>query len=377
MEKIIGYKGFNKELECRDYVYDSENDLIRMELKSYKAGERYDYEFAELYKNGFHFTENLLDEFSATPPCKDGTLNRFCVIEAGGEIRRSTRGTLTASSEIVISKEIKEKNLALSALESIMRIIESGLTKSETAYVSPVVKRGALTFNNGFYSVSTDTGNHTEVERGGCSSIAANTGNESKAVTNGDFSVSAVTGGCSAAANDGNNSVAACTAGSSAASGNGRESIAAATCPFSVAITKGEFSIASGCGDSSLVSTSGESSLAAGVGNNSLASGTGKNSASVVTGIGSCAVSRGEKSVSLATGKSSSAAVDGKQSIAIATGENGKAKGTMGSWLVLTETELQNDGTSIVNEVKAFKVDGEAIKPDTYYKLVNGKAVEA
>ena len=92
MEKIIGYKGFNKDLECRDYVYDKENDLIRMDLKPYKVGDRHIYGFSELYKNGFHFSESLLAELSGTPPCKDGVLNRFCLIEAGGEIKRSAKG---------------------------------------------------------------------------------------------------------------------------------------------------------------------------------------------------------------------------------------------------------------------------------------------
>lgn len=376
MEKIIGYKGFNKDLKCRDYVYDKENDLIRMELKPYKVGDRHIYGFSELYKNGFHFSESLLAELSGTPPCKDGVLNRFCLIEAGGEIKRSAKCTLTASSEIVISKEIKEKNLALSALKNTMQVIESGLVKSRTVYVSPFTKRGSLSFNNGYYSVSSDTGNHTDVERSGYSSIAANTGEGSKAVTAGDYSVSANTGGSSAAISTGDNSVVACSAGCSAAKGSGRESVAAVTCPHSVAISEGEISVASGSGDRSLVSTSGKFSLAACVGTDSLASGTGDESASVVTGSGSCAVSHGEKSVSLATGKSSSAAVDGKQSIAIATGDNGKAKGIKGSWLVLTETEQQDDGTCIVKEVKAFKVDGKKIKPNTFYILKDGEAVK-
>ena len=30
----------------------------------------------------------------------------------------------------------------------------------------------------------------------------------------------------------------------------------------------------------------------------------------------------------------------------------------------------------LILEVKAFKVDGEKIKADTFYQLINGKAVE-
>ena len=37
---------------------------------------------------------------------------------------------------------------------------------------------------------------------------------------------------------------------------------------------------------------------------------------------------------------------------------------------------LRNGDTYPIKEVKAFKVDGERIKADTFYKLVNGEAVE-
>lgn len=376
MEQKKGFKGFNRNLECRDYVYSKENESINSFMKPFKIGKSYTYDFAELYKSGFHFSENLLCEFAAVSPCGNGEINRFCEVKAGGEIKHSRNNTLSACSEVKIVKEIKETNLAHTAFRNLLDLINNGLKESETAYKSPVTKRGMLTYVDGFYSVSSDTGNNTKVEVIGLHSIAANTGFDAEAITKSDCSISAATGESSASICEGDNSVSVSTKGCSASFGKGESSIAATTCPFSVAVNEGKASAALSSGHNSLVSTSGFSSLAAGTGRNSLVSGTGRYSASVVMGGSSCAISHGEKSVSLATGERSSASVDGNNSIAIATGEGGKAKGIMGSWLVLTEIERQDNGVCIVKEVKAFKIDGEKIKPDTFYILKNGEAVK-
>lgn len=76
------------------------------------------------------------------------------------------------------------------------------------------------------------------------------------------------------------------------------------------------------------------------------------------------------------TGYRSAASVEGKESIAIVTGKDSKAKGSLGCWIVLTERGEWNDETCPILDVKAFKVDGEVVKADTWYKLIDGKAVE-
>ena len=75
------------------------------------------------------------------------------------------------------------------------------------------------------------------------------------------------------------------------------------------------------------------------------------------------------------TGDCSSAEVSGKDSIAIVTGCESIARGALGCWLVLTERDKE---LHIVG-MKAVKVDGEKVKADTWYRLVDGelKEVEA
>lgn len=81
----------------------------------------------------------------------------------------------------------------------------------------------------------------------------------------------------------------------------------------------------------------------------------------------------GDYSAATNTGDYSAAKVSGKGSVAVVTGRDSKAAGALGDWIVLTE----RDDWYRIKDVKAFKVDGKKIKADTFYKLVDGEAVEA
>jgi len=94
------------------------------------------------------------------------------------------------------------------------------------------------------------------------------------------------------------------------------------------------------------------------------------------TGYRSAATNTGYQSAATNTGNYSAASVEGKDSVAIVTGFYSKAKGALGCWIVLTERDCWNGKTYPIKEVKAFKVDGETIKSDTWYKLVEGEPVE-
>ena len=84
----------------------------------------------------------------------------------------------------------------------------------------------------------------------------------------------------------------------------------------------------------------------------------------------------GIRSAATNTGDWSAATVEGKESVAMAIGYNSKAKGSLGCFIVLAEYKELGGKYHIV-DVKSAKVDGEKIKPDTFYKLINGEFVEA
>ena len=79
----------------------------------------------------------------------------------------------------------------------------------------------------------------------------------------------------------------------------------------------------------------------------------------------------GDCSAASNTGNYSAASVSGKGSVALNIGYMGKAKGALGCYIVLAEWK---DGE--ISAVKSHKVDGKKIKPDTWYRLVDGKFTE-
>lgn len=108
----------------------------------------------------------------------------------------------------------------------------------------------------------------------------------------------------------------------------------------------------------------------------SAASNTGDYSAASNTGYRSAASNTGNYSAASNTGDRSAASVSGKESVAMAIGYDSKAKGSKGCWIVLSEWEEKNSGYHI-KDVQCVKVDGKIIKADIYYKLENGKFIEA
>ena len=123
-------------------------------------------------------------------------------------------------------------------------------------------------------------------------------------------------------------------------------------------------------------SNTGDWSAATNTGDWSAATNTGDCSAATNTGDWSAATNTGNRSAATNTGDCSAATVEGKESVAMAIGYNSKAKGSLGCFIVLAEYKKLGDEYHIV-DVKSAKVDGEKIKPDTFYKLINGEFVEA
>ena len=62
----------------------------------------------------------------------------------------------------------------------------------------------------------------------------------------------------------------------------------------------------------------------------------------------------------------------GEKAVIMSAGHNTKARAKVGSWIVLTEYDNNRE----VKCIKAEYVDGERIKGDTLYRLVNGEFVE-
>ena len=95
----------------------------------------------------------------------------------------------------------------------------------------------------------------------------------------------------------------------------------------------------------------------------------------------------GDYGASSATGYKGASSAEDKDAVAVAWGYKSKAKGVIGSFLVFadweytgsednTEYDRNNQSAWVLNGAKMVQVDGENIKPDTWYTIENGEIEE-
>ena len=68
--------------------------------------------------------------------------------------------------------------------------------------------------------------------------------------------------------------------------------------------------------------------------------------------------------------------MQGADSVGAAIGYNSVAKGAVGNWIVLAEWKRRQNSTWFPACVKAGQIDGEKLRPDTWYTLRDGEFVE-
>ena len=161
------YKGFDKDLRCKDFQYE--------------IGKEYETERAEICEEGFHACEFPLDVLWYYNPAD----SRFCEVEL--DANEQTRDD---------SKRVGKK-IKIGA-----EIGLSGLVKAGVKFILEKAD-----FEN---AKATNTGNRSAATNTGYSSAATNTGNRSAATNTGD---------CSAATVEGKESIAIVTGNGSKASG--------------------------------------------------------------------------------------------------------------------------------------------------------------
>ena len=242
----------------------------------------------------------------------------FHEVEQGGEISRKGDDTKLASTKIKIGVSLNIAGMVKAAIE---------YTKSRTDKEAD---------SNSNYGASSATGYK------GASSA---TGYKGASSATGDYGASSATGYKGASSATGN-------CGASSATGY-----------------KGASSATGDYGASSATGYCGASSA------------TGYKGASSATGDYGASSATGNCGASSATGYCGASSADDRDSIAVAWGYHGKAKGVIGSYLVLADWEGDEDNYWTqelwsLKGAKMVRVDGTNIKANTWYTMKNGEIVE-
>ena len=189
------YKGFDKNLKCRNFQFE--------------VGGEYEEKNAKLCDAGFHACENPLNVFNYYNPAD----SRYCEVELKGLSGEESPDSKVCGKQIKIGVEIGLKGLIEAGVKFILEKIDWSNSKES---------------NTGNYSAATNTGHHSAATNTGYHSAATNTGYRSAATNTGDRSAATNTGYRSAATNTGYRSAATNTGNYSAASVEGKGSVAIA-----------------------------------------------------------------------------------------------------------------------------------------------------
>ena len=149
----------------------------------------------------------------------------------------------------------------------------------------------------------------------------------------------------------------------------------------------GDKGASSATGDYGASSATGYKGASSATGYKGASSATGYKGASSATGDYGASSATGNCGASSATGYKGASSAEDKDAVAVAWGYKSKAKGVIGSFLVFadweytgsednTEYDRNNQSAWVLNGAKMVQVDGENIKPDTWYTIENGEIEE-
>ena len=149
----------------------------------------------------------------------------------------------------------------------------------------------------------------------------------------------------------------------------------------------GDYGASSATGDYGASSATGDKGASSATGDYGASSATGNCGASSATGNCGASSATGNCGASSATGYKGASSAEDKDAVAVAWGYKSKAKGVLGSFLVFADWEYtgsednmeydrNNKSAWALNGAKMVQVDGENIKPDTWYTIENGEIAE-
>ena len=248
-KKIIAYKGFDKNLKCRDFQYE--------------VGKEYEMDGdIKCCERGFHACESPLEVFDYY----DMLNSRFAEVEHSGEIDKEENTTKVCSSKIKVKAELKLADIINLGVEWIKDVTSPAKLKKETD-LNDNCNNSAKIGSSGDYAKIGSSGDYAQIGSSGGYAQIGSSGNSAQIGSSGYYAQ-----------------------------------------------------------------------------------------------IGS-------------SGNYAQIESTGNHSVVMAAGNNSIAKAKIGSWITLAEWDCI-DGVWIPICVKTEKVDGEHIKADTFYKLVNGEFKE-
>ena len=341
-EKVIkSYKGFDKDMKCRDFQYE--------------VGKEYNMDGEiNCCNRGFHACKSPLEVWDYYDMLK----SRFAEVEQSGKIDKEENSTKICSSRIKIKAELKLADIINIGVEWLKDITSPSKVKTD----------GELNDNGD---------RRKQIGSSGDSAKIGSSGDYAKIGSSGDY---AQIGSSGYSAKIGSSGVSAKIGSSGDSAQIGSSGVSAQIGSSGVSAQIGSSGYSAKIGSSGDYAKIGSSGVSAKIGSSGDSAKIGSSGVSAKIGSSGDSAQIGSSGYSAKIGSSGySAQIDstGEDSIIMCAGNNSKAKAKVGSWITLAEWKWSDEKKRNVPVcVKTEYVDGENIKADTWYQLKNGKFVE-
>ena len=316
-----GFKAFNKGMKCKN--------------KQYEENTTYEENGDEICEAGvMHFCENPFDVLNYYPLVdENGDISDFADVEAVGDIYK--REDKTATNKLHIGAKLGLKGFIKACVNFTI----------EKTRVEPIKDNDTDNNNN----------NSAQIGSSGYSAKIGSSGYYSQIGSSGDSAQIGSSGYYSQIGSSGYSAKIG-SSGYSAQIGSSGDSAKIGSSGYSAKIgSSGDSAQIGSSGDSAQIGSSGDYSQ-----------------------IGSS----GDSAKIGSSGDSAKITSEGKDSVVMAAGYNSIARAKIGSWITLAEwirTDKTDDKGNYILIPKCAKtecVDGERIKEDTFYRLVDGEFKE-
>ena len=283
----------------------------------YEVGKEYEMDGdIKCCERGFHACESPLEVFDHY----DMLNSRFAKVEQSGEIDKEENTTKVCSSRIKVKAELKIADIINLGVEWIKDVTSPSKLKKETDLndngnnSAQIGSSGysAQIGSSGYYAQIGSSGYYAQIGSSGDSAKIGSSGNSAKIGSSGDSAKIGSSGKYAQIGSSGNSAQIG-SSGDSAQIGS-----------------SGDYAQIGSSGDYAQIGSSGDYAQIESTGNHS---------------------------------------------VVMAAGNNSIAKAKIGSWITLSEWDCI-DGVWTPICVKTEKVDGERIKADTFYKLIDGEFKE-
>ena len=309
MAAIKSYKGFDKNLKCRDFQYE--------------IGKEYEMDGKiRVCRRGFHACESPFEVFDHYSMIG----SRFCEVEQDGNISKEDRGTKICSSKIKIKAELKLADMINLGVEWLKEItspekIKTSIKDNSSGNGAKIGSsgNGAKIGSSGYDAKIGSSGNDAQIGSSGYGAKIGSSGYDAKI----------------------------------GSSGNGAK--------------------IGSSGDDAQIGSSGYDAKIGSSGNGAKIGSSGYDAQIGSSGDDAKIGSSGNGAKIGSSGYGAQIDSTGEDCVIMCAGINSVAKASKGSWITLSEWSYSDKKKRYIPIcVKTEFVDGEKIKEDTYYKLEGG-----